>query len=399
MKNNISKSFCAIPFTEPYINTHGVYGVCCIEQENTGCKKYTVKESIEDHWNSTRMQEIRNSMLKGVLPSQCSICARQELVGKQSMRQRRNLRYFGKEDVNEENKQVKKILDATKSGCIDRNLGKKGILFSTGRLCQLGCISCSSSYSTFLEKEYEKLGYDPKFKDKKNPIDLSGSLSQKDLDLHLYERLKEQVKTLEYIQVTGGEPFISKKFFEFLNWLYENDHAKNITLLVTTNGMNLDREKIQILRKFKYSIIMFSIDGYEKVDDYLRYPSNWEEKIDNLKFLRGIADELVFASTVYSLNVFSLTDLIKFAQQQDIKIHLNTLEEPNFLHVRNIPDAYKFQIIQQLAQYKETHSIIKSLNQETDIENWQKTIAVIKDFDILRNLSFNKIETIFENFY
>lgn len=400
MKNNIGKSFCAVPFIEPYINTHGAYGICCIEQEQPKNHIYTVRDDIEEHWNSKQIQSVRKSMINGKLPPQCSICARQELVGKQSMRQRRNLRYFNKQEIDAENPQIKKILDSTtQEGYLKDNISKKGFLFSTGRLCQLGCISCSSTYSTFLEKEYEKLGYDPKFKDKKNPLDISKSLPQKNLDDLLYASVKKQIDSIEFLQVTGGEPFLSKKFFEFLDWLVANNYSKKITLLITTNGMNLDKEKIQVLKKFRYSIIMFSVDGYDNVDDYLRYPSVWKSKMMNFQFLKNNVDEIVFASTVYSLNVFSIHRLITFATEQKVDIHLNTLEEPNFLHIKNIPESFKAGLIEKLSIYKGTESIIRSLKQKTNIDDWKKTIDVIKDFDRIRSLSFKKIERSFSFFY
>ena len=400
MKNNIGKSFCAIPFIEPYINTHGAYGICCIEQEQSKNHIYTVKDDIKEHWNSKQIQSVRKSMINGILPPQCSICARQELVGKQSMRQRRNLRYFGKQDIDAENPEIKKILESTTAqGHLKDNISKKGFLFSTGRLCQLGCISCSSTYSTFLEKEYEKLGYDPKFKDKKNPLDISKSLTQKNLDDYLYASVKTQIDSIEFLQVTGGEPFLSKKFFEFLDWCVSNNYSKKITLLITTNGMNLDEEKIKVLKKFRYSIIMFSVDGYDNIDDYLRYPSVWKSKMINFKLLKNIVNEIVFASTVYSLNVFSIHKLINFATEQKVKIHLNTLEEPNFLHIKNIPESCKEGLIEKLSICEGTEGLIRSLKQKTNVNDWKKTIAVVKDFDRIRNLSFKKIEKCFSSFY
>lgn len=388
-----------MPFTEPYINTGGVYGICCIEQESPTNKIYTIKDSFENHWNSDQMKTARKSMLNGVLPTACSVCARQELVGKQSMRQRKNLRYFGKENVDADNVEVQKLIEHTKDGYLADALPKKGLLFSTGRVCQLGCISCSSSYSTFLEQEYKKLGYDPKYKDKKNPFDTDYFIPQSEFDETLYDTLKSQIADKEYLQVTGGEPFISKKFYEFLEWLVHEGYAKNIILLITTNGMHLNKEKIKILKEFKWSIIMFSVDGYKDVDDYLRYPSRWEEKMQNFDLLKSVANEIVFVSTVYSLNVFSIDRLIKYAQDKKVNIHLNTLEEPDFLHMKNIPDSLKQTIYNKLSKLAGTASIIASLQQVQDKEAWNQTLQVVKDFDRIRNLSFKKIEQNLENLY
>lgn len=394
---NISKSFCAIPFLEPYINTNGEYGVCCIEQQDEQSQQYTVKDPIEKHWNSRQMRSVREKMMSGVLPPQCSICARQENVGKQSMRQRRNLRYFDKEDVDIEHPEVAKLVDSYANGGSTDSF--RGILFSTGRLCQLGCISCSSTYSTFLEREYKKLGYDPKFKDKKNPLYHYNFMPQSELDDNLYDTLKLRSSQFQYLQVTGGEPFISKSFFDYLDWLVEQGYAENIVLLITTNGMNLDRKKAEIIKKFKYSIIMFSVDGYRDIDDYLRYPSNWDEKISNFDFLKNTADEIIFASTIYNLNVFSVTDLLEFAEYKDVKIHLNTLEEPNFLHVKNIPTELKKDLTDRLVQHEKLSSIVKSLNLPTNHGHWLETLDVVKDFDRLRGIEFKNKEPTFKTFY
>lgn len=392
---NIKKSFCSVPFNEPYTNTFGAFGLCCIENESFNKnEKIFLNQDFDNHWNSDYLKSTRRSMLSGVLPPQCQVCIKHESVGKQSVRQRRNLRYFGEEEPTAENIKVKKLLDATdKDGNMSKDVKPEGVLFSTGRLCQLGCISCSSTYSTFLESEFDKIGWHDGFKDKKDPIDTSIKLGQTEINTHLYQYLKNNIEHINFMQVTGGEPLINKQFIEFLEWCVDNNYSKNIRLLITTNGMNIPKDKLGCLKKFSHVIISCSIDGYGKLDEYIRHPTIWDEKLKNIEWLKYEVDEFVVGSVVYSLNVLGLYELSTWLESNNIKHLFYPLEEPSFLHCKNMPQQLK-QIakdrvnkIYALSNINKdgVDSIINSLNKNMDHNDWKKITNQIETYKIFRN--------------
>lgn len=399
---NIKKSFCSVPFVEPYINTFGAFGLCCIEKDLDKNPRTFINQDFNEHWNGEYLRNTRKAMLSGKLPPQCHVCTKHEQVGKQSVRQRRNLRYFGEEEPTDSNSEVKKILEKTsEQGELNISIQPKGLLFSTGRLCQLGCVSCSSTYSSFLEAEFQKIGWNEGFKDKKYPQNVQEKLSQKEIDEVLYEHLKKNINIISFLQVTGGEPLINKKFLDFLDWCVENEHSTRIVILITTNGMNIQKERLGILKKFKYSIISFSIDGYGALDEYIRYPTKWDHKVKNMFWLKENVNEFIVSSVVYNLNVLGLYTLTEWLEQNNIKHLFYPLEEPSFLHCKNLPIELKKIATERVEKIKKfsniniegVDSILNSLSKNISQNDWEKTkkqISVYKTYRALDILNCSK---------
>lgn len=406
MTKEISKSFCAIPWTEPYIGARGNYGLCGMENENYNKNPIHINKDFDLHWNSEYIKSTRKEMLSGNLPPQCSACKNKELLGKKSQRQDRNCLIFGQKDPTPDNKKLQEYLKLTDNdGNLSLHAKQESFMFAVGNICQLGCVSCSSTYSSFLEKEYQQMGYKFGYKDRRTPnTTLEIRLSQTEINSNLYRILKDQIKGKKILQITGGEPFLSKHLFDFFDWCVKEGHAGKLRLFITTNGMNLDHARLEVLRQFKYVNIYMSVDGYGKVDEYVRYPSVWEEKIKNFNYIKTVVDSAIFSSTIYSLNVFGLDKLIGFCKKSNIDLYMQVLSEPQFLHMKNIPEEIKEKLITKLLIYKndkdyDTTHIINAMRIAGSNEQWSQTLDTIKDIDTHRKLSFKDVVKDFTTFY
>jgi glutamate-1-semialdehyde 2,1-aminomutase len=245
-----------------------------------------------------------------------------------------------------------------------------------------------------LESEFKNIGWHEGYKDKKYPQNVQEKLSQKEIDQVLYEHLKKNIDTIDFVQVTGGEPLINKKFLEFLEWCVEHKHSNRIVILITTNGMNIQKERLSILKQFKYSIISFSIDGYGALDEYIRYPTRWDHKIKNMFWLKENVDEFVVTSVIYNLNVLGLYELTKWLDENYIKHLFYPLEEPNFLHCKNLPTKLKTIAIERIKKIRKfsnvnkdgVESILNSLDKPISTNEWEKTKNQILIYKTHRNL-------------
>jgi len=109
---------------------------------------------------------------------------------------------------------------------------------------------------------------------------------QTEINEEQYEELKKYVLTphLRKLVFGGGEPTQIKLYLKILNYLIENDYAKNIKLHIHTNGTkNMSDEWRNILEPFKQVEIVYSIDGTESNYEYIRTDSNWEVVSENIQ--------------------------------------------------------------------------------------------------------------------
>jgi len=412
VEDNIKKNFCAVPWFEPYVNSYGSYSLCCMEQENQSGDKIPINGNFQNHWNGKYLKNTRIQIMKGHLPKQCNICERNEAIGKDSLRQRRNYRYLGQHEPTVDNPKLNKIQSSTlDDGSVNENFPFEGFSFTVGRTCQLGCVTCSDVYSTFIEKEYKILKFQSQFKDRRN-INHTFKLDQKTFDENLYALLKTHIDHLERLHITGGEPFLSKKLLKFLEWCYISGHHSHLTLYITTNGMTMPSiRNLEILEKFKEVILFFSCDAVGDLEEYIRYPSLWETKKSNLQIFKRYFPNITICCTVFAMNCHDITRVIDYAIDSEVKITLQTLEEPNFLHVKNLPIGYKNKVIACLKDYMipkdyslspwlQSHidSILNALAMERDAESLNKITDMITAYDKIRPRNFHQIVETFPKY-
>ena len=405
MTNDIKKNFCAVPWFEPYVNSYGSYSLCCAEQENDVDSKIPINENFQHHWNGKYLKNTRIQILQGQLPKQCNICERNEAIGKDSLRQRRNYRYLGQHEPTIDNPKLKQIQDNTlEDGSLNENFPFEGFLFTVGRTCQLGCVTCSDVYSTFIEKEYKVLKFQSQFKDRRN-INHTIKLDQKTFDENLYTVLKTHIDHLDKLHITGGEPFLSKKLFQFLEWCYITGHHSHLTLYITTNGMTMpSMSNLKILEKFKEVILFFSCDAVGDLEEYIRFPSVWTSKKRNLEIFKNHFPNITICCTVFAMNCHAVSQVIDYAIDSQVKITLTTLEEPNFLHVKNLPMVYKDKVMASLrnhilprnyssSPWLQSHvdSIVNAMEMDHDVESFKKITDMITAYDKIRPINFYQL--------
>jgi hypothetical protein len=123
--------------------------------------------------------------------------------------------------------------------------------------------------------------------------------------------------------------------------------------------------------KFKKFELIASIDGFDKVNDYARYPSKWRQvsknyieaksymKHSNVKILNNI--------TVSSLNIVNLDSLLYFIEEQ-AKVHpyfkewpynINLIMFPMEQQISMLPQSLKDLATQRLTAYLENSQVIK----------------------------------------
>jgi organic radical activating enzyme len=175
-----------------------------------------------------------------------------------------------------------------------------------GNTCQQSCIYCGAHYSSTIQQEEKRFGTflkeDVEISDrwKKNPkIEEHTEL--------LFEWFKNHLHVLHKIFVMGGEPFLQKETFRFIEFLEQGNYP-DLTLVFFSN-MNIEHERfkkwmdrLEVLQKsgrLDKIQIFFSCDALGKEGEYVRTGldlnvaiKNFEYILHNTSFDQGINSAL-----------------------------------------------------------------------------------------------------------
>jgi len=239
--------------------------------------------------------EARRKMLKGEWPGRgCEHCKHIEEAGGKSDRQ---------VHLNLEGTTAPPELD-TDLTAVDVTPRQLEVYW--GNTCQQACIYCGSHYSSTIQQEEKRFGDFNKegveIADwwKKNPkIKEHTELLFKWFEKHLHE--------LHKIMVMGGEPFLQKETFRFIEFL-EKGNYPDLTLVFFSN-MNIEHERfkkwmdrLEVLQKsgrLDKIQIFFSCDALGPEGEYVRTGldlnvaiKNFEYILHNTSFDQGINSAL-----------------------------------------------------------------------------------------------------------
>lgn len=144
----------------------------------------------------------------------------------------------------------------------------KGLDIAFSRVCTLKCRTCGPGASSAWESELISRGIK---KPRKNILDISSIPPEAFTDV-------------EQLDIQGGEPFISKKLPETLQYLSTSGLSKNISLTITTNADCFpDNTYTEPLAHFKSVLIKLSVDAVGVRNEYIRSGSNWQRTINTIE--------------------------------------------------------------------------------------------------------------------
>ncbi len=110
--------------------------------------------------------------------------------------------------------------------------------------------------------------------------------------------IKRALPTLQHLQLAGGEPFVSNNVEEVLLAAIESGDNEHINLEITTNGTRFVRDKLDIFFKFRKLEFIISIDGTNKIYDYVRHPFKFNILEKRLQEFSDYIDEYNFHDKV-----------------------------------------------------------------------------------------------------
>jgi len=141
------------------------------------------------------------------------------------------------------------------------------------------------------------------------------------------------------IFITGGEPFMRKDLFEII----EHIHKKNLHFGVVTNGILLNKKKIDKLIDLKIDNIFFSLHGLQETHDKITGNKNsFDILINNIKYFCDNKEDTttVINCVADETNVHEIDKLIKLCE--GLKIDLFRIQHTSFLYPGEFNNQLKF---------------------------------------------------------
>jgi len=269
--------FCMMPFVHLHVNENDWIKPCCY---GDGIKQYPAGF---DYATDPDFQRIRQDMLAGQPVRECQNCYRVESGGGESYRQRDSIEWWSKLNVTALSDVAPEI---------------KYYDIRNDNTCNLSCRMCHPGASSQLVKEYRRIGWTV-------------------LDTSREVKLSEIVdySTVEKVMVAGGEPTIMPEFQTFLTRALEHNR-QDIELMIITNATNVNPRVFELLKSFTNVQFTVSIDGYDQVNRYIRWPSDWATLTANIHRLRTITEHVCFNVCVSIWNISNLSHLVKFLDSE-----------------------------------------------------------------------------------
>ena len=401
----LNKPFCILPFVQFSTTVDGSYQACCIANK----QKENIKDITPmDFFNGEHMKQLRWDMLQPE-PSQlikdtCYKCIENE---KNTGNSKRKQNYYTTNDYKKDTLKLETLEKISKNKDYDlepTDMDSFKIKIF-GNLCNLKCTMCNPMVSSKIAAEAKKHKIPHNGWIWKGPVEVNPS---KSMNMEKFkDDLKKILPTTKQIEIVGGEPLLYPETFDLVNWIVENDLAKNLDLRFVTNGMTVNMELFTLLKHFHQVVIMYSIDGVGKIDEYIRTGTKWEEKVENMRNTMLIPGniKLSVSTTVQMLNIGHLQPIDEFCKSV-LKIaprFNNPLAYPMWARAVNVPKKIKSLYADKYvnSNFINKRFILNILENEKERNHdlFLQGIARYRMFDKIRNTNLAEVYPEFEQYY
>ena len=342
----LRNSFCSSPWLHMRINNAGQYEYCRWRAKERATVENIREQTPQEYFQQT-MIPIRQMFLQGEGPSECRECYHQEQHGKVSGRQKQLLK------VGVRLEQFEKTMASSpwmpefaRNGETDQL--PQDWQIDLGNYCNSACVFCTPTYSSRLASEHLKLKLisslpPPNWTD--DPV-----LVQRFIDTLI------QSPHIQYLHFIGGETLITPAFKTILEALIGAGLNRTATVGFTTNLSVWRNDVVELLTQFRGVNLGMSVESFNIVNDYVRYPVCLPTVFENLAQWIELGKKkhwlLQFRITPTALSVGQMLGIYDYAWAHSIAVEsCNFLSEPACLRPAVLPPSYRKPIVNQMREW------------------------------------------------
>jgi sulfatase maturation enzyme AslB (radical SAM superfamily) len=332
------------------INNVGHYEYCrwaTRSLQATNIQDVSPQEFFQQH-----MEPIRQQLLAGESPAGCVECAAMEQHQKISGRQRQLLKVGVRVEQFEKTLVSSPWFDTFTADTF--NQLPQDWQIDLGNYCNSACVFCSPSNSSRLAQEWQTIGL-IKNLPPKNWTD------NQDL-IERFVNTLSQSPHIRYLHFIGGETVITPAFKTILQALVRAGLNRTATIGFTTNLTVWDSQVIDLLKQFRGVNLGMSIESFDVVNDYVRWPGKLPVVLENLDRWQEVAQQhswlMQLRTTPTLFTVGSLLSVYDYAWSRRISVEsCNFLTEPAFMRPSVLPASYRQPIIDRMQSWLNQHSV------------------------------------------
>ena len=360
-----SPTFCVYPWMEFILGPTSDIKLCCIAEtavESENKQDYLLGESsLEDYWNSWGLRQVRKKMLAGEKIKACSHCYYQESIGRTSYREAFNKTWL-------ESEYGKEILNRVEESRTNGYRVKKQPLYldiRPGNLCNLKCRMCAPDRSSKIYTEQKQLLKD-------NPSEaiplIDPSYLKKDFydwykNKEIWKDIYKWAPGVKQLYFTGGEPTLIKENWDLIDYVKQKGYSQNIDLIFNINCTKVPDKLLETFEIFRSVDMRFSVDGYKEVQEYIRYPSLWENIESNIiKILKKRRKNtyFLFNPVIQVYNILDFPRLLRWIDDLQMSygyIHNSPImcKEPEYLNISIFPKNIKKEALLRIEEYENSY--------------------------------------------
>jgi len=411
-----SDTFCVLPWIHLATRPNGDMRLCCTANASGAGEDHEVglikgddgrpanfaKTTPMEAWNNQYMRNVRLDMLNGNKPASCMGCYKEEEQGIVSKRIWETGTWYKDEGID-----IPDLIKQTEEdGTVPEQL--QYLDLRLGHTCNIKCVMCSPHDSSKWVQDWKLL-----YPQLENPeVKQQMGWEKKEFNNKWHEKdtfwgeLYKQIPNLKQVYFAGGEPLMIKEHKMFIKEIIRQGYQSSILLRYNSNGLLVDNELIDLWSKFRKVKFAVSVDAIEQRDDYIRYPTKFDEVSRTLHLLDSTPDNIhvSMATAVQIFNIKHLPDFIKWKVNQNFKkmnvglvggvlmggglVNMHLVHIPTFLNITILPKEDKEDVHRRFADFKEW--LWNNYTQDDDYWNvnpygWRRWEALLEHMNSVDN--------------
>ena len=325
-------SLCMAPWTHTYLSPQTERRLCCASREpaqnfqqyidtTAGTGKY-IPVTLEQHWNSEHMKDVRRRMMAGETLSECDVCNNKLLNS--SVYRDYFWHLFGH-----------KYEQAMQSTDVTGHTTLKPVSwdYRFSNLCNFKCRMCGDKLSSQWESELKKMNaVAPEYWEQLDNLWMKPDVKKeitKFQDTVIEQEFAQAVEEhrVEEVYWVGGEPLMYEQHWRYMKRIIELGDGDKVYARYNTNlsrvnyaGCDLYTDILAHIRDWQ---ICASLDGTGAVGEYIRTGLDYEQWKQN--FQQGLAVQkhkrqmrIDFTLTLPGLT--EIVNIVKLAKQFDVEL-------------------------------------------------------------------------------
>lgn len=363
---------------------HGGVTHCCIADHRNalsssrdGNRYYNLNtDTVHDTMNSDSFKQARLEVLAGKKPRACLRCYSEEAKGMRSKR------------LEEIGNYPEYTIDVAKTSVDDhgyiQDVQLDFVELRLGNVCNVACRTCNPVSSSKWRNDYNKL---QKSVDFDMPDYNTANGYRWPERESFWDDLLQHCDNVKTFYINGGEPTLIKEHFKFLERLISMGRT-DIKLWYNINMTNMNEDIIELWRKFDNVKVSCSIDDLGERNEYIRYPTKWDDVMKNFLRLKEEDFELDITQTVSFMNYSTLGDFWDFFHNQHgVWVHHNYVYDPAILSPAVLPKATRDAIHNRLSNVFPSWKLDELRNMfgnDDQPEKWKQAMNYTKSLDYIR---------------